>query len=30
MIAAGVIFTNDAPIRAFDLDGGGLADSGPN
>ena len=30
MIAAGVIFTNDRYPRAFDLDGGGLADSGPN
>jgi len=30
MIAAGVIFTNDRYPRAFDPDGGGLADSGPN
>lgn len=30
MIAAGVIFTNDRYPRAFDLEGGGLADSGPN
>ena len=30
MIAAGVIFTNDRYPRAFDPDGGGLADSGPD
>lgn len=30
MIAAGVIFTNDRYPRAFDPDGEGLADSGPN
>ncbi len=30
MIAAGVIFTNDRYPRAFDPEGGGLADSGPN
>ena len=29
-IAAGVIFTNDRYPRAFDPEGGGLADSGPN
>ena len=30
MISAGVIFTNDRYPRAFNPDGGGLADSGPN
>ena len=30
MISAGVIFTNDRYPRAFDPQGGGLADSGPN
>ena len=30
MISAGVIFTNDRYPRAFAIEGGGLADSGPN